>query len=153
MKNPRELLAMLFPVTLSIAVDKFSAEELVMMAKDAEEIEQRLLAQKQGNEALARDLAEAKALNEAQLTEINALQSGLTETSSKLESVSKDRDALKLQIEEVKPYIEYAERLKASGKELPTEDFTTSKDDYLSRLPAGHPDKLRAETLKKTGLA
>ena len=155
----RDLMQNMLPKTFVALSQKISSEDIFMLSEDIQELNERISAQQQGNEALTADIV-AKTDELTALTdkvELVELQKQNAETLNeewrvKFEEQITEKEALVAThtqaLAALKPYQDYADRLKQAGKQLPIEDAGTNKDDYLSGLPEGHPDKIRAENLK-----
>ena len=156
----RDLMQKMLPKSFLSIAQKTSSEEIFMLSEDIQELNQRLVAQQTGNEAMAADLAtktsELTALNEKiELVELQKKNAEALneEWQTKFEGLLTEKETMATThaqaIEALKPYQEYADRLKQAGKQLPIEDAGTGGNDYLAGLPEGHPDKIRAENMKK----
>lgn len=156
----RDLMQKMLPKSFLSISQETSSEQILMLSEDIQELNKRIDAQQIGNEAMVADLeaktAELNALNEK--IELVELQKKNAETLNeewrvKFDGLLTEKETMASShaqaLEALKPYQEYADRLKQAGKQLPVEDAGTGGNDYLAGLPEGHPDKIRAENLKK----
>jgi len=88
-------IAALFPTSGSVLASKLSAEELKTLTAEVTEIQTRLSAQAQGNQAVADDLTKTKAELGKVQGELSAAQGKVTELSPKAEKWDAQEAALK----------------------------------------------------------